>query len=470
MTGTFATNSIRARLLGATLGILPIFLLITGLVLDRAFVDYQLETQSDRLRLQQQLLAKEVDWDGSRWQVASLDEAALSLLDSGLYAFILSPAGDVLWSSTSAQQIGELADALAEVVRMAREQQLYKLAVGESAFTECALDADYFCYSNGVAWGSDGPEGSFLIMESQNEILLARQDYRKSLALLCGAMVVLLLLAQAWVIAWGLLPLKSIAGDIRRLEEGKLDRLADDVPAELEPLTDSVNQLLASEQSRRERVRNTMDRLAHVLKTPLMVLRNSEEDGVSFRELVQEQVGRMLGVVEGELARARLDGRAPDILGKSVPVQPLLARIVNAYGRLPRMPGQGDIAIDTAGVAMDAAFSGDERDLQDLFGSILENSLKYCHSRIEIAADIETIEQQSWLVLGVGDDGEGIPDGYESEILRRGARADTANVGQGLGLSIVVEIVSAYGGSLHTDKSPMGGALFIVRLPGARMA
>jgi two-component system sensor histidine kinase PhoQ len=71
------------------------------------------------------------------------------------------------------------------------------------------------------------------------------------------------------------------------------------------------------------------------------------------------------------------------------------------------------------------------------------------------------------LVITIGDDGEGIPAGYEREILQRGARADTANVGQGLGLSIVVEIVSAYGGSLHTDRSALGGALFIVKLPGA---
>ena len=77
---------------------------------------------------------------------------------------------------------------------------------------------------------------------------------------------------------------------------------------------------------------------------------------------------------------------------------------------------------------------------------------------------------RDWLVLTVGDDGDGIPEGYEKEILRRGARADNANVGQGLGLSIVVEIVSAYGGSVHTDRSPLGGALFIVRLPGGPLA
>jgi two-component system sensor histidine kinase PhoQ len=70
-------------------------------------------------------------------------------------------------------------------------------------------------------------------------------------------------------------------------------------------------------------------------------------------------------------------------------------------------------------------------------------------------------------MLTIGDDGDGIPEGYEKEILQRGARADTANIGQGLGLAIVVEIVSAYGGSLYTDRSDLGGALFIVNLPSA---
>jgi two-component system sensor histidine kinase PhoQ len=150
-----------------------------------------------------------------------------------------------------------------------------------------------------------------------------------------------------------------------------------------------------------------------------------------------------------------------------VRVQPLLQRIVDAYSRLPKPGADGPLTIDTAGLDGAAMFLGDEPDLQDLFGSILENSIRFCCSRIDVAARVEPGDDGDWLVLEVGDDGEGIPPGYEKEILRRGARADSANVGQGLGLSIVVEIVSAYGGSVNTDHSSLGGALFIVRLPGA---
>ncbi len=321
----------------------------------------------------------------------------------------------------------------------------------------------------GVAWGSAGPESVFLFAEEQAAVIAARESYRATLLGLSIVFCALLLLLQVWVARWGLLPLSHITRDIHRMERGELDRLQDAVPAELEPLTDSVNQLLASERRRRERVRNTMDRLAHVLKTPLMLLRNSRDEDEAFRQLVQEQADRMLGIVEGELARARLDGRAPDILGESVAVRPVLERIAGAYQRLPRVGRDEPLVVDTGGIAADAAFAGEERDLQDLFGSILENSLKYCRQRIEVSASLEAIDGADWLSIAVADDGDGVPAGLEKEILRRGARADTASVGQGLGLSIAVEIASAYGGSLHADRSALGGALFVVRLPGLRL-
>ena len=69
-----------------------------------------------------------------------------------------------------------------------------------------------------------------------------------------------------------------------------------------------------------------MDRLAHVLKSPLQLIRNSDPSDENYQGVVQEQVDRMLGVVESGLTRARLDGRAPDILGQPVPVRPVLER------------------------------------------------------------------------------------------------------------------------------------------------
>jgi len=463
--------SIHLRLLGASLLILPLFLGITALVLDRAFANYQMESQQESMRLQQLLLAKAADWDGERWTVSGLDELRFNLLRSGLYAFILSSDAQVSWQSPSAELLVEPDGPAVAVRRTVVEQGLQRIELGQSQFLECELGSLQFCYGTLVAWGSSGPESIFLIVESRDRVLAARAAWRNYLLWLSLATALLLLLAQSAIFRWGLAPLRRIARAIGLLERGESEQLAGAYPKELVPLTDNINVLLASERRRRERVRNTMDRLTHVLKTPLMLIRNSSDGNLEFRELAQEQVTRMLGIVEGELAKARLDGRAADILGKPVPVKPVLERIATAYGRLPRRNVAIDaglpVTISTAGISEQAIFYGEERDLQDLFGSILENSLKYCRQRIEISAAQQMEVGDETLVLTVADDGDGIPPGLEQDILRRGARADSANIGQGLGLSIVVEIISAYGGSLSTDRSELGGALFIVKLPTA---
>jgi two-component system sensor histidine kinase PhoQ len=43
-------------------------------------------------------------------------------------------------------------------------------------------------------------------------------------------------------------------------------------------------------------------------------------------------------------------------------------------------------------------------------------------------------------------------------LLQRGTRGDTQIPGHGIGLSVVREIVSAYGGRLSITRSDMGGA------------
>lgn len=463
MNETGKTPSIHLRLLAASLVILPLFLGITATVLDRAFANYQSQSQRESMRLQQLLLAKAADWDGTRWSFQDLDELRLNLLQSGLYAFVLSAAGEVLWQSTSAGLMGEQDKPALMVSQAAMDLGLNATAIGESRFDECVLGTSYFCYSTRIAWGSSGPESIFLIIESRDRVIAARSAYRNYLLWLSLATALLLLLAQSAIFRWGLAPLRKMATAIGLLERGESEQLDGPYPGELRPLTQNLNLLLANEKRRRERVRNTMDRLTHVLKTPLMLIRNSTDEDREFRQLVQEQVSRMLEIVEAELAKARLDGRAATILGKPVAVKPVLQRICDAYARLPR--GDQQISIDTSAVQESAVFHGEERDLQDLFGSILENSLKYCRGRIEIGAELRVDNNNKVLLLTIGDDGDGIPEGYEKEILQRGARADTANIGQGLGLSIVVEIVSAYGGSLYTDRSDLGGALFIVNLP-----
>ncbi len=69
------------------------------------------------------------------------------------------------------------------------------------------------------------------------------------------------------------------------------------------------------------------------------------------------------------------------------------------------------------------------------------------------------------LSLSIEDDGPGLEDSRFDEVLKRGARLDESVPGSGLGLSIVDELVRAYGGSLMFSRSAMGGLKVSAVLP-----
>ena len=105
----------------------------------------------------------------------------------------------------------------------------------------------------------------------------------------------------------------------------------------------------------------------------------------------------------------------------------------------------------------------DERDLYDILGNLLDNACKYGHSRVHLRAEGTADAVKLW----VEDDGPGIPEALHGYVLTRGARADTAQQGQGIGLAMVTERVASYGGALAIGTSAFGGAAVGVTLPRA---
>ncbi len=67
--------------------------------------------------------------------------------------------------------------------------------------------------------------------------------------------------------------------------------------------------------------------------------------------------------------------------------------------------------------------------------------------------------------ISVEDNGPGINIDVRTSILKRGARSDTASLGQGLGLAVVTDILSSYGGELDISASHLGGACFSFLIP-----
>ncbi len=111
-------------------------------------------------------------------------------------------------------------------------------------------------------------------------------------------------------------------------------------------------------------------------------------------------------------------------------------------------------------------FKGDEGDLMEIVGNLLDNAFKWASSQIVISAHSITIPVTTpgktspgltKLKIHISDDGPGIPPDQVEKLRQRGMRADQSTDGHGIGLSIVGNIIDAYNGELSITKSSLGG-------------
>jgi signal transduction histidine kinase len=115
-------------------------------------------------------------------------------------------------------------------------------------------------------------------------------------------------------------------------------------------------------------------------------------------------------------------------------------------------------------------FRGDEADLEEITGNLLDNACKWSKGEVRVRLGSERTAAGVSLLIRIEDDGAGLSEADAQKVLRRGVRLDEKTPGSGLGLDIVKELVDVYGGSLQLKRSALGGLLAELRLPTARTA
>jgi two-component system sensor histidine kinase PhoQ len=448
--------SLQKRLVLAFSVLLIVFLGLAGFVLDRAYRESVAAGVDERLQLQVYALLGVAEPTEDGFFIPDLEEARFSQIDSGLYGFILDRAGREVWRSQSALNL-RVEEWDFDVGRIVQGQTTYgSMDTGELGVLSWA--------SYGTHWDVLDADYNFVVMESTRPTQAQIREFQINLYQWFGAMAVVLSIAQYLLLRWGLHPLKQLAADVSAIEAGQQDQMQRAYPDELKAVTDNLNLLIKSERDRQTRYRTTFGDLAHSLKTPLAVLSTAlqeiKRDG-AFTEQhqrdMEEQVARMDEIVSYQLKRVTRN-KHHRVLAKPVPVAPLIQRILGALEKVYR-DKQMDVVAD---VAADVLFYGEESDLMELCGNLLDNAFKYGNSKVEVKGATRGRN----LLLEINDDGAGIAEADRQWVLERGARADTVRSGQGIGLAVAVEIVSGYGGEIKVEESQWGGARFKVRLGG----
>ena len=443
-------SSLSARLLISVSLLLLLFFGVTIAVLDIAFRDAGEQAQEDILdgHLMSLLAAAEPNIYGELQLPPDLPEPRFGNLESGLYGELRDDTGTPVWKSRSALGL----------------ELLYgePPGAGNHQFSRLTLQdgTPLMALSLGVEWELTSGElkpYTFNVAESLDSYYAQLARFRRQLFGWFSAVALIMLFSISLLMRGVLRPLRQIEKEISDVEEGRRQQLSEGFPSELRGVASNMNMLIGSERARAERYRNTLDNLAHSLKTPLAAIRAvlSEQGGRTDTDRIESQIDRMNEIVRYQLRKpTTLAGDSLGVAG--VPVASELQRLVDGLSKVYKEKDPR-ISLD---VANGARFRGESGDFLELAGNLLDNACKWCNGRVELKVrplDGATADSGR-MRLTVSDDGPGIPEEAADVLLKRGMRLDESAPGHGIGLAVVKDIVASYGGEVSIERSALGGA------------
>ena len=449
--------SLSSRLLISVSVLLLLFFGATIGVLDSAFTEAGEQARRDILdgHLVALLAAAEPGDDGELALPARLREPRFGRIGSGLYGELRDMDGEVLWRSRS---------ALGLVIPDGVVPEL-----GEQLFARESLvdGTPLLTLSLGVDWEFDEDAFKpyvFKVAESLDSFNSQIARFRRQLFGWFAAVALTMLLAFSFLLRGMMKPLRKIETEIGEIEGGSRVSLSREFPTELSGVARNMNLLIDSERARSDRYRNTLDNLAHSLKTPLAAMRAllNDSKGKQFGDRFDEQIERMDEIVRYQL-RKTAASVGDNLVLKPVLVEKEVTRLIEGLRKVYHDKGPDfEVRIESG-----MQFRGDTGDFLELAGNLLDNACKWCEQRVRITAvpSVGARAIASGMVLTVSDDGPGIPQDAADALLQRGMRLDESTPGHGIGLAVVKDIARSYGGRLSINMSDLGGAEITVSIP-----
>jgi signal transduction histidine kinase len=313
-----------------------------------------------------------------------------------------------------------------------------------------------------------GDQGIYLVQvaATTEEIDAQISRFEFDLMITFAALAIALVVSSAAQLRYGLKPLWQLQEGVSAIRRGEAEKIEGNFPQDLAPLASELNLLIGANRDVVERARTQVGNLAHALKTPLSVIINeAAADRGPLAAKVEEQAAIMRDQVSYYLNRARAAVRA-QALGGVTEVAPATEALVRTFEKI-----YSERAIGFALTAPKTIrFPGERQDFEEMVGNLVDNACKWARHAVTITMEPEpwrNLSERRFFRVTIDDDGPGLAPELRQAALSRGERLDETKPGSGLGLSIVADLASLYGGALTLEDGPEGGLRANLRLPAA---
>lgn len=272
-----------------------------------------------------------------------------------------------------------------------------------------------------------------------------------------------------WLVGRGLRPLGRLAQSVQARTPDSLDVLpAGDVPEEVRPLVDSLNDLLTRLKVALDAQRAFVGDAAHELRTPLTALQlqtqlveraSSESDRTVALADLKQGLQRATHTVQQMLTLARQEPEAAAVEFADVRLAEVVRESVTEHLRLAeaRHIDLGVVQADEAAVVR-----GDAGALKILLANLIGNALRYAPEGGRV--DVSCLMTDGVGCLEVADNGPGIPPEDRQRVFDRFYRRGSGS-GAGLGLAIVQTIARRHGAAVALGDADGGGLKVRVTFP-----
>ncbi len=319
------------------------------------------------------------------------------------------------------------------------------------------------------------PDGSLMqVGNSTKEREKLLESFRGTFTIVILSAVLIGFIGGVFLAFRALKPIRNLTHTLQSIiETGKIDERApvSKTSDELSELTVLFNDMLERIEALINGMRDSLDSVAHELRSPMTRLRGtaemalqSEQNGENLGEALInciEESERILTMFNTLLDISEAEAGAMKLDSEKVNVFTLIEEVTELYSYVAE---EKAISIYTD-VPKDLHLSADRSKIQQIVANLLDNAIKYTPSGGRI--DIKSFQKDHQVVITVKDTGIGIPQDELPKIWNRLYRGDNSRSqrGLGLGLSLIKPFIEVHRGSIEVSSELDHGSTFTVCLP-----